>query len=104
MRRFRNPYLEWIKLDDLFVSVQCTENSVVCEVHGKDLISICGKRVGLTAGSVDRSQAPNGRLCRVAVTDLGEFAPAVTIRGRGLLGCVVALHIIMRSATSNVSQ
>ena len=32
--------------------------------------------------SIDRSHAArNGRLCRVAVTDLGEFAPAITIRG-----------------------
>ena len=41
---------------------------------------------------IDRSQAWNGSLCRVAVTDLGEFAPAIIIRGRGLLGCVAALH------------
>ena len=34
-----------------------------------------------------------GRLCRVVVTDFGEFAPAITIRGWGLLGCIVALHI-----------
>ena len=56
--------------------------------------------------SIDRSQARNGRLCRIAaVTDIGEFASAVSIRGRGLLGWAVALHIIiMRSATSNVSQ
>ena len=41
---------------------------------------------------IDRSQARNGRLCRVAVTDFGEFAPAIAFRGRGLLGCVVALY------------
>ena len=35
---------------------------------------------------VNRSQARNGRLCRVAVADLGELAPAITIRGGGLLG------------------
>ena len=42
---------------------------------------------------VDRSQVRYGRLCRVAVTHLGVFAPAITIRGRGLLRCVAALHI-----------
>ena len=61
--------------------------------HGRDVKT-------LPPLSVDLSQAPNGRLCRVAVTDLGELAAATTIRGRGLLGCVLAL----RSATSNVSQ
>ena len=34
---------------------------------------------------------------------LGMFAAAITTRGRGLLACVVALHIT-RSATSNISQ
>ena len=41
--------------------------------------------------AIDRSQAGNGRLCRVAVTDLGEFAPVITIRGRGLPGCCSGL-------------
>ena len=37
--------------------------------------------IGLIAlhQTIDRSQARNGRLCRVAVTDLGGFAPAITI-------------------------
>ena len=43
--------------------------------------------------AIDRSQARNRRLCRVTVTDIGEFAPAITLRGWGLLKCVVALHI-----------
>ena len=30
---------------------------------------------------IDRSQAQNGRLCRVEVTDLGEFSQTITIRG-----------------------
>ena len=41
----------------------------------------------------NHSQARNGRSCRVAVIDLGEFAPAITIMVQGLLRCVVALHI-----------
>ena len=31
--------------------------------------------------SIDHSQVRNGKLCRVAVTDLGEFTTAITIRG-----------------------
>ena len=31
----------------------------------------------------------HGRLCGVAVTGLREFTPAITIRGRGLLRCVM---------------
>ena len=51
---------------------------------------------GVVTNAIDHSQVLNGRLCRVVVTDLGEFALAITIGDRGLLGCVVALHIAER--------
>ena len=43
--------------------------SVTVRARGRMRVSVC----------INRSQERNGRLCRVAVTDLGEFAPAVTI-------------------------
>ena len=35
--------------------------------------------LSVTKQAIDRSQVQNGRLCRVVVTDLGEYAPAITI-------------------------
>ena len=43
----------------------------------------------------------NGMLSTVGVTDLGEFTQAITIKGRGLLGCVVALHKLCGALHSN---
>ena len=53
-------------------------------------------------GTLDIYMYLDRGLCRVAVTDLGEFTPAITIRGRRLFGCVVDLHV--QSVTSNVTQ
>ena len=53
-------------------------------------------RVTTSVHGLDRSQTRHGRLCRVAVTDvtLGRSHPGYHYtRDRGLLGCVVALHI-----------
>ena len=51
------------------------------EPHVSSELKLKATTQGWHGGSIDRSQAQNGRLCRVAGTDLGDFAPAITIRG-----------------------
>ena len=62
-------------------------------------------KIWCQCSAIDHSQARNGRLCRFAVTDLGEFdfALAITIRGRGL-GCEVALRIYICGALRQTSD
>ena len=43
-------------------------------------------------------------LIHITITLVRKMNLAVFSSGRGLLGCIVALHIYMQSATLNVSQ